>query len=80
MGLTHLGLYSFQDCVGLEYAVFNSLTPPEGAPWHYHNLYGNDRFEGTTCPIYVPDDSVELYQADQYMSKYSDRIHPLSEL
>lgn len=79
-GLTNLGLYSFQDCVGLEYAVFNSYTPPEGASWHYGNLYGNDRFEGTTCPIYVPDDSVELYKTDQYMSKYSDRIHPLSEL
>lgn len=34
----------------------------------------------TTCKIYVPDESVNVYKNANVWSQYSNRIYPLSSL
>ncbi len=63
----YLRVACFYNCTALEDIVLLRPTPP---------VQGIDWCEGTTCPIYVPDDSVTIYQND--WGVLASRIQPLS--
>ena len=68
--VTSIGSSAFRECTALTSAVINATVPPDG---------GNQMFEGTNCPIYVPAESVDAYKQAQYWSDYSDRISAITE-
>lgn len=70
--LTFIGDGALTKCDGLNYVIFESIVPPEtnGQPL---NTYGN------AYPIYVPDNSIELYRTATGWRKYYSRYRPLSE-
>ena len=51
--------------------VVRATTPP---------TLGSNGWYGTTCPIYVPDASVEAYKTATNWSSYAARIKGISEL
>lgn len=63
---------SFFGCSALQVVVIKGVIPP--------SLSGAYAFSGSTCPIYVPDDSVEAYKAAQNWNSYASRIKGISEL
>ena len=70
-----IGTYQFGDYTAvmppnLWAIVVRATTPP---------TLGSNGWYGTTCPIYVPDASVEAYKAATNWSAYASRIRPLSE-
>lgn len=70
-GVTSLGISSFGNCSGLTSITFHSVTPPE--------IFASSfkPFEGTTCPIYVPAESVEAYKTAINWREYADKIFPI---
>ena len=60
-------LYSsaFSGCSSLSSIECLAANPPKG---------GSNMFYGTSCPIYVPESSVDKYKAAAYWSDYKDRI------
>ena len=60
-----IGQDAFYGCSGLGSITMESATPPSG---------GDQMFDGSTCPIYVPRASVDTYKAANYWSTYADRI------
>ena len=60
------------NCQKLKYARFKSITPPIGV--------NNYTFQNTgNCPIYVPDESLNLYKEATNWIQYANRIKPFSE-
>lgn len=67
-----IGNKAFVRCTGLEEIICEATTPP--------TLNHINAFEYTnSCPIYVPDASVEAYKTATNWSQYQSRIKPLSE-
>ena len=67
-GVTSIGGFAFQNCSGLTKIVCNAMTPP---------TIKATTFLGSTCPIYVPSQSVETYKTDANWSTYASRIQPI---
>lgn len=57
--------HAFSNCSGLTKITVEAKTPCE---------LDDNVFWGTTCPIYVPCESVEAYKAAPNWSNYADRI------
>ena len=55
----------FSNCSGLKYVTVLRETPPQ---------IGSLVFQYTSCPIYVPSGSVDLYKGTRIWSDYADRI------
>lgn len=72
-GLTSLGIRALRNCSSLEKIVIRATTPT--------TLNANALENTNSCPIYVPDASVDAYKAASGWSNASivDRIKPLSE-
>lgn len=62
---------AFSGCDALEQVICRATTPP---------TLGATVFSGSSCPIYVPDASLEAYKTATNWVSYADRIHPLSEI
>ena len=60
-----IGNSAFSDCRKLTSIIINKDTPP---------AIGTSVFSNSTCLIYVPSNSYELYISAQNWSSYSDRI------
>ena len=61
----------FQDCISLKYVKVLPSIPP--------TFSGSDNFSNSNnCPIYVPDESVDVYKSATGWSTYSTRIKALS--
>lgn len=76
--VTIIGYDAFYGCSGLTSITVLPITPPSVG--QITKLFDNTN----NCPIYIPDESVELYKnPDFYLDygwkKYADRIKPLSE-
>ena len=69
--LTEIQNWAFYKCAALETIICRASTPP---------TLGTSVFNGSTCPIYDPDASLEAYKTALNWSTDADRIHPLSEL
>ena len=61
---------AFFGCSALQIIVVKSATPPS---------LGAYAFNGSTCPIYVPDEAVEAYKAATNWNSYTARILPIGE-
>ena len=62
---------AFYGCSGLTSITIKAITPP---------TLGSATFDGSTCPIYVPDESVDVYKdASSFWRELKDRIKPISE-
>ena len=69
--VTNIGNATFLNCDGLVSITFLATTPP---------TIGENVFDYTNnCPIYVPTESVSVYQTAPNWSVYSDRIQPIQE-
>lgn len=68
-GVTGVGGNAFDGCTRLLNIIFKSITPP--------TLENTNAFTGTTCPIYVPAESVEAYKAATNWSTYASRIQAI---
>ena len=64
-----ISVYAFINCTNLTSITVNAVTPPE---------LGSDAFYGSTCPIYVPADSLNDYKTATGWSTYASRIRPLN--
>jgi hypothetical protein len=62
---------SFFGCSALQVVVIKGVIPP--------SLSGAYAFNGSTCPIYVPNESVEAYKAANNWNSYAARIKGISE-
>ena len=70
---TTIAAYAFQNNSTLTAFVCRATTPP--------SLGNTNAFSDTnSCPIYVPDASVEAYKTATNWNTYADRIKPLSEI
>lgn len=70
--LTSIPAYSLYNYNALNAIVFKPIAPP--------TLVNSNAFNNTnSCPIYVPDASVDAYKAATNWSSFADRIKPLSE-
>ena len=67
-GVIRIGVYAFNNCTNLTSITVNAVTPPE---------LGSDAFYGSTCPIYVPAESVDAYKAASRWSDYASRIQAI---
>lgn len=63
---------AFNNCASLTYAIIEPIVPPITTDM-------KDPFKETTCPLYVPDESVDAYKTADGWKRYKDRIFPLSE-
>ena len=59
---------AFRDCSSLTSITCLATTPPS---------LGSSVFNGSTCPIYVPSESVEAYKSAYRWSSYASRIQPI---
>lgn len=64
-GVTSIGNNAFNGCSGLASVTCNAITPPS---------LGNTVFDNSSCPIYVPCESVSAYQSATNWSDYANRI------
>ena len=67
-GVTSIGRGAFYSCSGLTSVTVNAITPP---------TLGSEAFNGSTCPIYVPAESVEAYKTASGWSTYASRIQAI---
>ena len=70
-GVTSIGYAAFGDCSGLTSVTVNATTPP---------TLGNTAFNGSSCPIYVPAESVAAYQSASIWRNYASRIQAIPSL
>ena len=59
---------AFYNCSGLTSITVHSVTPP---------ILGSSAFNYTSCPIYVPPESVDAYKAASGWSNYASRIQAI---
>lgn len=64
-GVKSIGSYAFNNCSALTSIVIRPTTPPTGA---------SGMFDGSTCPITVPNGCGEAYRTAEYWSDYASRI------
>ena len=71
-GVTSIGDMAFYQCSGLTSVIVNAITPPD---------LGISAFNGSTCPIYVPAQSVNAYKTQGTIvsgwNKYASRIRAI---
>ena len=67
--VTSIGNYAFLYCSGLTSITVNAVTPPK---------LGGNAFAASSCPIYVPADSLNDYKTARGWSTYASRIRPLN--
>lgn len=67
-GVTNIGTYCFEGLSKVTSFVIEATTPP---------TLGNTPFIGTSCPIYVPAESVETYKAASGWSTYASRLQAI---
>jgi hypothetical protein len=67
--VTFIGNAAFFGCTGLTKITILPTTPP--------TLNNANAFNGTTCTIYVPASSVELYKTANNWSTYASRIQAI---
>lgn len=67
-GVTTIGAAVFSACTSLTSVTVNAITPPEMS-WFV--------FDGSTCPIYVPANSVNAYKTASGWSSYASRIQAI---
>ena len=67
-GVTNIGIYAFQNCSGLTAITIEATTPP---------TLGANAFNNTSCPIYVPCESVNTYKNATNWSDYASRIEAI---
>lgn len=72
--VTSIGAAAFRNCTLLTSVTCLAETPPTLLAKNNPGALGYTN----SCPIYVPDDSVDAYNADTYWGSYSTRIKPLS--
>lgn len=72
-GVTKIGDGAFQGCSSLTSAIINATTPPTTDGYQ-------KPFNYTTCPIYVPAESVDAYKAATGWVKYASRIYPIQQV
>ena len=68
--LTTIAGDALYGCSALEVVIIRAVTPP---------TLSNARGMGGTCPIYVPDESVEAYKAAMNWNTHASRIKGISE-
>lgn len=68
-GIKSMGSNVFNGCKLLKYLKFTQTVPPS---------IGDMVFYGSTYNIYVPDNSVSVYQSATNWSTYASRIKALS--
>ena len=68
---TNMNWRCFQDCISLKYVKVLPSIPPTISG-------GNNFYNSNNCPIYVPDESVDVYKSATGWSTYSTRIKALS--
>lgn len=66
--VTFIGNSAFYNCINLQSVTCLGITPPSTQL---------SFFEGSTCPIYVPAQSVNTYKTTDYWWIYADRIQPI---
>lgn len=71
-GLTSLGASSFSTCPNLVSVVIKATTPP--TPSSVSNW---NPFNGSSCPIYVPSQSINAYKTASGWSQYASRIQAI---
>ena len=64
--VAYIGGYAFSGCNSLEEVMMLGIIPPES----------HIPFDGTTCSIYVPYESVNVYKTSTSWSTYASRIYP----
>ena len=69
--ITEIHMDTLRNCASLQSATFLSTTPPSGAVYNY-------TFLNSSCPIYVPNSSVDTYKAASGWSGYASRIQAIS--
>lgn len=69
--LVDISNYAFQINTNLQIVICEAVNPPTAAV---------GIFNGSNCPIYVPDASLEAYKTATNWSAYADRIRPISEI
>ena len=69
--VTNIQFRAFYQCVSLTSVTVEAITPPT-----INQDYGGI-FNGSTCPIFVPD--VEAYKSASGWSDYASRLKPISE-
>ena len=67
-GVTSIGDRAFDTCNSLTSITVNATTPPT-LEWGV--------FDGSTCSIYVPSQSVQAYKSASGWSEYASRIQPI---
>ena len=68
-GVTSIGNYAFWDCENLDAIICRPVVPPTA---------GSAIFGGSTsCPVYVPCESVDAYKAASGWSNYASRIQAI---
>ena len=70
--LTSIGGGAFNGCKSLQYIRIEATTPP--------TLSNTDAIPSTIRAIYVPDASVEAYQAATNWSSFASKIKGISEM
>lgn len=63
--LRSIGNSAFRSCTKMKSFKFTSLTPPS---------LGTNVFDGTSCPIYVPNEALQTYKTATNWSSYASRI------
>lgn len=67
--VTSIGNYAFHYCSDLASITVNAVIPPK---------LGSNAFSASSCPIYVPADSLNDYKTARGWSTYASRIRPLN--
>ena len=63
--------WAFLNCSALEYIRIESVTPPV--------ITGIEVFKDSSCPIYVPSYSLDIYKAAINWSNYASRIQAIPD-
>lgn len=75
--VTSIGYFGFRSCNHLQSITCYATTPPVLGVY-FHDISEVKVFDSTNnCPIYVPCESLYMYQSSSSWSKYADRIHPI---
>ena len=72
-----IGPEAFRDCSALQKAIVLPKAVPQCITTEYKPIW--KAFDGSTCPIYVPSESVNAYKAADHWNKYADRIQAFPE-
>lgn len=67
-----IGENAFAHCTSLEYIIINTITPPVLGGW----VFGNSN----NCPIYVPDEYIDVYKTAEGWTAWASRIKGISEM